>query len=132
MKKLRASDWLKRSPIFFFFLCKPEQRCKTCANYKQSAHYPNFVCLIFLNAFLKWIIKEIKSAPSAFLSYISRREFLTTREKCGGARAEGESLSHFSSAYITQQCLRSFFLFLLKECLVNCARSYWWRRLRAY
>ena len=36
-------------------------------------------------------IKEIKNAPSALLSYISTREFLRTREKCGEARAEGFS-----------------------------------------
>ena len=36
--------------------------------------------------------KEIKNAPSALLSYISTREFLRTREKCGEARAEGETM----------------------------------------
>ena len=41
-------------------------------------------------------IKEIKNAPSALLSYISTREFLRTREKCGEARCEGECFSHFS------------------------------------
>ena len=38
-----------------------------------------------------------KNAPSALLSYISTREFLRTREKCGEARAERECFSHFSS-----------------------------------
>ena len=69
--------------------------------------------------------KEIKNAPSAFLSYISTREFLRTLEKCGEARAEGEYFSHFSSvlkkfssAYQTQQCSRNdFFLFLLYSVL---------------
>ena len=42
-------------------------------------------------------IKEIKNAPSALMSYISTREFLRIREKCGEARAEGECFSHFSS-----------------------------------
>ena len=40
-------------------------------------------------------IKEIKNAPSALLSYISTREFLRTRERCGEARAQGECFSHF-------------------------------------
>ena len=46
---------------------------------------------------IEFSIKEIKNAPSALLSYISTREFLRTREKCGEARAEGECFSHFSS-----------------------------------
>ena len=41
------------------------------------------------------IIKEIKNALSAFLSYISTREFSRTREKCGEALSEG--FSQFSS-----------------------------------
>ena len=42
------------------------------------------------------IIKEIKTAPSALLSYINTREFLRTREKNREARAEGECFSHLS------------------------------------
>ena len=38
-----------------------------------------------------YIIREIKNAPSGLLSYISAREFLRTREKCGEeAPAEGD------------------------------------------
>ena len=46
------------------------------------------------------IIKKLKKlVPCALLSYISTREFLRTREKCGEARAEceGECFSHFSN-----------------------------------
>ena len=38
------------------------------------------------------ISKEIKNAPCALFSYISTREFLRTREKCGEARAEGSTM----------------------------------------
>ena len=40
-------------------------------------------------------IKEIKATPSAWLRYISMREFLRTREKCREARVEGFLLSYF-------------------------------------
>ena len=49
--------------------------------------------------------KEIKNALSALLSYISTREFLSTREKCGETRAEGECFSHFSSVLKNSQVL---------------------------
>ena len=50
------------------------------------------------------IVKEIKNAPSALLSYLSTREFLRTREKCREARA-----------YIPQQCTRNkFFISFIK------------------
>ena len=39
--------------------------------------------------------KEILNAPSALLSYISTREFLRIREKCGEARAEGSRNKFF-------------------------------------
>ena len=54
---------------------------------------------------LSYFHKEIKNAPSALLSYISTREFLRTRQKCGEARAEGECFSHFSSVLKNSQVL---------------------------
>ena len=52
----------------------------------------------FQNALISRIFsKEIKGAPSALLSYVSTREFLRTRERCGEAGAEGECFSRFSS-----------------------------------
>ena len=41
--------------------------------------------------------KEIKASLSALLSYVSTREFLRTRERCGEVGAEGECFSRFSS-----------------------------------
>ena len=54
-----------------------------------------FVCFISLHQTMPLgsranIIKEIKNAPSALLSYISTREFLRTRKKCSETRAVGE------------------------------------------
>ena len=50
-------------------------------------------------------IIEIKNAPSASLSYISTREFLRTREKCGEALTFGSCFSHFSSVLKNSQVL---------------------------
>ena len=50
-----------------------------------SNHSPDYSLNIFHSVLLPLliinIIKEIKNAPSALLSYISTREFLRTREK---------------------------------------------------
>ena len=63
----------------------------------------------WLQAFCSNNMKEINNAPSALLSYISTREFLRTREKCGEARDEGECFSHFSSLSLIHiwRCRRS-------------------------
>ena len=50
-------------------------------------------------------IIEIKNAPSASLSYISTREFLRIREKCGEALTFGSCFSHFSSVLKNSQVL---------------------------
>ena len=49
------------------------------------------------------LIKVIKNAPSALLSYISTREFSRTRGVPREARAEGECFCHFSS--VLKKCL---------------------------
>jgi len=49
----------------------------------------SFIVYAFMTTTSLMFVKEIKNAPSALLSYISTREFLRTREKCGEARAEG-------------------------------------------
>ena len=75
---------------------------------------------------------------SASLSYVGTREFWRTRAKCGEARADGECFSYFSSVLKNFQALTwlnnareaSFFISFTK-CIVSCARSYRWRRLRA-
>ena len=54
-------------------------------------------CIRVSSTRLTEYIIELKNALSALLSYVSRREFLRTREKCGEVRAKDECFSHFSS-----------------------------------
>ena len=66
--------------------------------------------------------KEIKNAPSALLSYISTRNFLRTREKCGEAPAEDECFSHFFAASGNSSTMHeelSFFFFYNELGLTN-------------
>ena len=51
------------------------------------------------------VTKELKKSPSALLSYISTREVLRTRERCGEAQTEGECFSYFSSVLKKPQVL---------------------------
>ena len=83
-------------------------------------YVPNKYYVLYL-AYVLYFTKEIKNMPNTLLSYLSTRELLRTREKCGEAWAEGGCFSHNARR-------TSFFISFIK-CVVNCARSYRWRRL---
>ena len=59
-------------------------------------YVPNKYYVLYL-AYVLYFTKEIKNMPNTLLSYLSTRELLRTREKCGEAWAEGGCFSHFSS-----------------------------------
>ena len=93
-----------------------------------------FVCLVSF-----FLFKEIKNAPSALLSYISTRDFFkNTREvlkkhepQANAFRTSRVFLKKIPCAYIIQRRARNKFFISFIKCIVNCARSYCWRRLRA-
>ena len=63
---------------------------------RPDLHKGNQSSLFGKFPFSELLSKEIKNAPSAWLSYKSTRDFLRRREKCGEARAKGECFPHFS------------------------------------
>ena len=63
--------------------------------------------LIVLSKRFQSFVKEIKNAPGALLSYISTREFLRSREKCGEARAECSRNKFFYFFYKIYRELRA-------------------------
>ena len=59
------------------------------------------------------LLMKLKKAPSALLNYIRTRKFLRTREKARASRTSRVFSKIPKCLYITQQCRRKFFLFLL-------------------